>query len=889
MSIFRRFSNLFLRSKIEREIDAELRSHIEMRTEDNIAAGMSAEEARRDARLRFGNDAALKERVTAADAALMLDSVGWDIRYALRQLRKSPGFTFVALVTLALGIGATTAIFSAVNPILFEPLPYPHANRILTIWDTFRGVRFETTFGTYRELTERSRSFEALAAFEPWQPVMTGAAKPERLEGQSVSASYFRTLGVAPEMGRDFLAAEEDVFHGPKVAILSDRLWRRRFSADGAILGRQIKLGGDNYIVIGVMPQGFENVLASSAEIWTPLQYDMRNLTNFNSWEWGHHLRIAGRLRAEVSADAARRELDQIARTPETEFPRPRWASLRNGLIVDSLQDDMAHVVKPALLAVLGAVVLVLMIASVNVTNLLLARAAQRRGEFAMRATLGAGRVRMIQQSLTESLLLAGLGGALGMAVAEAGVRVLVVLSPPGLPRVSAIAVDGPVFAFTLAITTLVGLAAGLLPALQTPRVNLQIGLQQSSRLTAGGQHWIRQVLVVAEVALAAVLLVSAGLLLRSMQRLLAVDPGFSAAPLLTMQVQTSGHQFDELASAPGVGDRARRRFFERALEQVRQVPGVTAAAFTSLLPLSDDPSWIGTYGASFENDDLEGGRNVFRYAVSPGYCEAMGIPLRRGRFLNEHDVAGAPQTALISESLAKRQFPGQDAIGKRLHVGPRDRPWYRVVGVVGDVKQTSLALNEPDAVYLSTAQTWFADDTLSLVVKARGDAAALAPTIREAIWLVDKDQAIVRVATMSDLVAVSVAERHFVLALFEAFGLVALVLAATGIYGVLSGGVTARRREIGVRSALGASRVSILTLVLGQGLRTACVGAALGWLGAVAASRAIATLLFGVSALDTVTYCGVIAGLLSVAAIACFAPALRAALVNPVEVLRSE
>jgi putative ABC transport system permease protein len=892
MPLARRIANLFRRSHVDREIDAELRSHIEMRAADNLAAGMSREDALRDALLRFGNPATTKERTAAEDAALAIESVGRDVRYALRQLRRSPGFAATAIVILALGIGASTAIFSAVDPILFEPLPYPHASRIMMIWDIYRGRRSDITYGTYRELAERSRSFEALAAFEPWQPAITGGDKPERLDGQTVSASYFHMIGVSPVLGRDFLPAE-DVFNGPKVAILSDRLWRRRFAADRAVVGSQVKLSGDNYTVIGVMPKSFENVMASSTEIWTPLHYDTRNMTDFASSVWGHHLHMAGRLRAGVSLDQARRELAQIGSAPEMEFPRPRWAALSNGFIVDSLQDDMVRGVKPALLAILGAVLLVLLIACVNVTSLLLARCVQRRSEFAMRATLGAAKARLIRQSLTESLLLAIFGGALGIVVAEVGVRVLVALSPPGLPRVDAIAVDGPIPAFALAIATLVGLAAGLIPALQAPSANLQIGLQQTSRMTGTNRQWTRRTLVVSEVALALILLVGAGLLLRSMQRLLSVDPGFSAANLLTMQVQTFGHQFDELPSAPGVGDAKRRLFFQQALEQVRKVPGVESAAFTSLLPLSDDPSWLSTYGVQFEDggrhDDGPQGGQVFRYAASPGYCQTMGIPLLRGRFLDERDVAGAPQSALISQSLARRRFPGQDPIGKRLHVGPTDRPWYTVVGVVGDVKQSSLALNEPDAVYLSTAQTWFADDTLSLVVRTRGDAAALAPAVRDAVWSVDKNQPIVRVATVSDLLAVMVAERRFVLVLFEAFGLVALVLAATGIYGVLASTVAERVREIGVRTALGASRANILALIVRQGILLTALGLLIGLGGATLASRAVAALLFGVSRLDPITYAGVAALLLCVSAIACLVPARRAASIDPMQALRNE
>lgn len=886
MSIVNRIANLFRRSKVDREIDAEMRVHIAMRTADNIAAGMTPEEARRDALVRFGSRAAMSERTASADMALALDSLARDLRFAWRQLLRSPGFAVTAIGVLALGIGASTAIFSAVNLILFEPLPYPHASRIVTVWDAYQGDRLESTYGTYHELAGRSHSFETLAAFEPWQPVITGSGRPERPDGQTISANYFHMLGVSPALGRDFRESDE-ALRGPNVTILSDRMWRERFAADRGVLGRQIKLNDDNYTIVGVMPAEFENVLLPTAQLWTPLPYGPADLTNFNSWEWGHHLRMAGRLRAGVKLDDVQRELDQIARNPIQQYVRPPWASMRNGFVVQSLQEDTVRGVKTALLAVLGAVMLVLLIACVNVSNLLLARGTQRQAEFAMRATLGAARRRLIRQVLTETLLLALFGGALGIVVAEAGVRTLIALSPPGLPRVHAIALDAPVFAFAFGITALVGLAAGLIPALQTSRSDLQSGLRQSSRTTAGG-HKARRILVVSEVALALTLLVSAGLLMRSMERLLSVDPGFSTDNVLTMQVQTAGHKFDNLPSAR-VGDDVRRRFFTQALEEARRVPGVVSAGFTSFLPLSDDPSWEGLFGAQFEKDPPGRRQSVYRYAVSPGYCETMGIPLRRGRLINESDIAGAPQVALISESLAKRKFPGGDAIGQRIQFGTKDYPPYTIVGIVGDVRQSSLALDEPDAVYLSTAQTWFADETLSLVVRTHGDAAALAPEIRDAIWRVDRDQPVLRVVTMARLRDLSVAQRRFVLMLFETFGLVALVLAATGIYGLLASSVAERTREIGVRSALGATRGSILALFVRQGIRLTAIGLAIGIGGAMLASRAITALLYGVSRLDPITYAAVALLLLVVSIIACLVPAQRAASVDPMQALRSE
>jgi putative ABC transport system permease protein len=799
-----------------------------------------------------------------------------DLRYGARMLWRKPGFMLVAALTLALGIGASTAIFSVVNPILFEPLPFPQAGRIAMVWDKGPGgSRQDVTFGSYRELAQRSRSFDALAVMRPWQPTLIGPAEPERLDGQRVSASYFRVLGMPPALGRDF-DSSDDRIGGPKVAILTDNLWRRRFGGDPNIIGRQITLEDTGFTVIGVMPGEFENVLSPSADVWTLLQYDS-SLPSFQSREWGHHLRLVGRLRTGVGMSEASQELDTIARAPMREFSRPRWSSLENGLIVNSLQDEVTRGVKPALLAILGAVLLLLAIACMNVTNLLLARGAQRRGEFAVRAALGAGRARIIRQLLTESLSLAALGGVLGMMVAGFGIDALVALSPPGLPRIGAVRLDGAVFAFGLCVTTLVGLVIGLIPALRVSRSDLRSALQQSAGRAAGGRQLTRRALVVVEVALAFVLLAEAGLLMRSLQRLFAISPGFDTERLLTMQLRVSGRRFD---------DDVTRRFFAEALEAARSAPGVTAAAFTSQTPLSGE---LDEYGVRFENDDPNVGYSSFRYTVSPGYFEMMGIPLRRGRLLDAQDVTGAPMVALISESLAQRKFPGQDPVGRRVRLGPADGPFHTIVGVVGDVKQASLAASQADAFYTTPEQWRFADNTMSLMVRARGDAAALAPAVRKAIWSVDKDQAIARVATMDDLLARLAAERRFALILLETFGLVALALAATGIYGVLSGSVTERTREIGLRLALGASRNQILTLALRQGMTGAALGIVIGLCGAVAATRAIVTLLFDVSRLDPMTYLGVIALFLGVSAIACWGPAWRAARVDPMVALRCD
>ncbi len=863
MTLWARFRSwlgaMLQRSRLESEMDAELRFHMEAYAQDLVRGGVPHQEAMRRARIELGGVERVKEEGREARGVNLVESLVQDLRYGASNMLRTPGFTAITVLTLALGIGATTAIFSAVNPILFQSLPYPDAGQIMMISDVRGdGSRLDVTFHTYREVLERSRSFEAMAVTKPWRPTLTSTTQPERLDGQRVSAMYFRTLGISPALGRDFDLSDD-------------------------IVGRQVTLEGNLYTVIGVLPSAFENVLAPLAELWSPLQYDTRNITSLQTREWGHHLRMVGRLRSSLGSEQLRRELDTIARNPVREFPRPAWASLELGLTANSLQHDVTENVRPALLAVLGAVLLVLIIACVNVTNLLLARGVRRRGEFALRAALGAGRRRLVQQLLTESLLLALTGGVAGLAVAQLGVRALVALSPSELPRVGAIGVDGAVLAFALCVTTLIGLVVGLIPALRASRNEPQIGLQKSSQRTAGGHQWARRALVVAEVALALVVLVSAGLLLRSLDHLFAIAPGLDPSHVLTMQVQASGRRFDD--------DSARYRFFAQALEAVRRVPSVKTAAFTSQLPLSGD---LDGYGIQFEDDNSPNGDYAgFRYAVTPGYFEAMGIPLRRGRLLDEHDMADSPVAVLISESLAMRKFPGRDPLGQRVRMGPDigrpDRPWYTIVGVVGDVKQVSLAASDSDALYITTTHWSDVDNVQSLVVRARGDAGALAPAVRNAIWSVDKDQPIVRVATMDDLLASTAAERRFALTLFETFALVALILAAAGIYGVLSGSVAERTREIGVRLALGASREGILALVVREGMTLTVLGVLIGLAGAVVASQAIAAMLFGISPFDPVTYLGVIVLLAGVAVIACGVPAWRAMKVDPIVALRYE
>jgi predicted permease len=874
--------NLVRREAADREIVDEVASYLEQAAASLEDEGLSPEEARRAARRQLGTPTAIHEDVRAYGWERAVDAIASDLRYGVRRLLARPGTAIAGALTLALGIGASTTIFSTVNPVLFERLPYPDAGRLMMVWDGQGGTRLEPTFGTYREIVERSRSFEALAVMRPFPPTLTGVAEPERLDGQYVSASYFRVLGVTPARGRDF-RAEEDVPGAPFVAVISDSLWRRRFGGDESVVGRQVMFDGLPVTVIGVLPPAFENVLSPSAEIWSPLQYDPA--LPIDGREWGHHLRMVGRLRPDVRPDQAARELDDISRTDMPAFPRPAWATLQDGFITVPLQDELTRAVRPALLAILGGVALLLGLACVNVTNLLLARGAERRGELAMRAALGATRARVFRQLLTEGLLLAVCGGALGIAVAYAAVDVVAVLHPPGLPRADAIEIDTGVLLFAVLLTTLTGLMTGLAPALWGSDRRRQSELRRRSARVTSGETMARRGLVVAQVALALVLLAGAGLLVRSLQSLFDVPTGFQPSGVLTMQVQTAGLEFRDASVTDG--------FFDEALDRVREIPGIDGAAFASQLPLTGEEDVWGVHFETVPEGAAEQSRDAHRYAVSAGYLEGMGIPLLAGRTLNAGDVSGTLPVAVLSESMARRRMPGLDPIGRRFRIGPSESgPWFTIVGVVADVTQTSLAVSATDAIYVPATQ-WsegrFADNARWLVVRSDRETADLTSSVREAIRSVDGNQSILRVAAMDERLRASEADRRFALFVFEAFGVVALILAALGTYSLLSSSVTERTREIGVRAALGASRRRVLGLVLRQGMVLAALGILIGLAGSVAASRALETLLFGVSRLDLPTHLAV-AGLLAiVAAAACGLPAWRAAQVPPSIALRAE
>jgi putative ABC transport system permease protein len=863
----------------DRDIADEVHDFFDRAVAAHLEEGLSLEQAKRAARLELGNPRAIRDEVRSYGWQHAVETIAADIRYGARQLRAAPAFTAVAILTLALGLGATTAIFSALRPILLAPLDYPEPNRIVAIIEARAdGSRTDGTFGMYRWLAERSRSLEAIAVVKAWQPTVTGVDQPERPVGLRATASYFQTLGVSPSIGRAF-TADEDQAGGPTVVVLSDSLWWRRFARDPSAIGREIVLDERRYTIVGVMPPSFEDALTPGAELWAPLQYAMSQ-----GRAWGHHLRTIARLRASVTMAQAADEIQALGGLALTEL-RPVTYARHVDFLVARLGDEMVRDVKPTLLIVAAAVGLLLVIACVNVTNLLIARGIHRRAEFALRIALGAGRGRLIRQLLTECWLLAVLGGVAGIFVAEIGVRALVAIGPAGVHRLDAMRVDAAVFAFAFSLAALVGSGIGLVAAVQAAQGDPQRSLQHGSPRIAGGLRRARGALVVVEVALALMLLIGSGLLLRSLLRLFGVPPGFDPADVVTVQVAASGRRFDQ--------PEALAAYFAEALEAVRRVPGVISAGFTSQLPLSGDRD---EYGVRFDRepgDDpaaIQQGFNTFRYGVSPRYLETMRLPILRGRAFDEGDRAGGLPVAIISASLARLKFASPDAaLGRRLQIGPTDAPFYTIVGVVGDVKQLSLTGDTAAAIYTPAAQWFSPDRVMSFAIRANGDAGALTSAVRQAIWSVDRNQPIVRAATMDELVAAGSADRRFAVVVFEAFAIAALLLAAAGIYGVLAGRVAERTREIGIRSVLGASRWMIVEGVVRDGLRLTAAGVVGGLIGAAAATPAFSLLLFGVSPLDPLTYCCVVATLTVVALAACAVPAWRAAQIDPTLALKAE
>ncbi len=801
-----------------------------------------------------------------------------DVRYGLRAMRRSPGFTAIAVLALALGIGANTAIFSVVDSVLLRPLPYADPDRLVVVLLRGRDPVSPANFVDWRD---RNHVFERMGAADYWTPNLTGLDRPEHLTALRLTPDILPMLGVQPLLGRMFLPDTVEPGKDREV-VLTHRLWQRRFAGDPSVVGRTLTLDGQSYTVIGVMPRSFRFTpfWATKAELYAPLSEPLQSPSRTHQ-----HLRAFARLKPGVSLGQARAEIATITARLEKEFP----GTNRNVNVVP-LKEVVVGDIRPALLVLLGAVGFVLLIACANVAHMLLARAAARQKEVAIRTTLGAGRSRIIRQFLTESLLLAFLGGGAGLLLAAWGVRALVALGPENIPRVESIGLDSRVLVFLLFVSIVSGVAFGLVPALQASSANLADSLKESARGSTGGirGNRLRSLLLASEFALALMLLIGAGLMIRSFIALQSVDPGFDPKNVLSLIVSVTG-------SAEAEPNR-RAAFYEELLNRVRGLPGVVSAGAINHLPLAGD-TWNRTFFVEGRPRPRPGeGTSAVYRVVLPGYFHAMGIPVLRGRDIAESDDRSAPGAVVVNEWLAKKWWPNEDAVGKRITLDDKDWPWLTVVGVVKNAVRSDWAAPPSEEIYLPYLQNRQYLESpgshvayMTLVVRANGDPAALAPSVRSLVWSFNRDLPVSEVQTMEQVVAESTAQPRLYLILLGAFASVALILAAVGIYGVISYSVSRRTHEIGIRMALGATRGKVVRLVVGQGMALALAGAGVGLVGALGLTRLMSGLLYGVRPTDTVTFLAVPLVLGGVAFAASYIPARRVARTDPMAALRSE
>jgi putative ABC transport system permease protein len=800
-----------------------------------------------------------------------------DVRTAFRALLARPAFTVVAVLTLALGIGANTAVYTVVHGVLLAPLPYPERHEVVVLNEISPQFPnpISVSWQNYVDWRDRSTSFETLAAFRSTQMTLTGIGEAERLPTRMVTASLLPMLGVELPLGRHF-AATDDQPGAPGVAILSENLWRRKFGAEREVLGRSVQLDNHSYVVIGVLPAAFE--LFQAAEIYVPMGPWAATLPDDRGWHPG--ILPVARLKDGVSIDKARAEMEIISRQLEAEYPQfNRDLRIR----VMPLHDMLVQNVRPALIVLLGAVALVLLIACGNVANLLLARAVGRRKEIALRTAIGGSRARIMRQLVTESLLLAILGGGAGLLIATWSVTGLMTLVT-GLPRAGQIEMDTPVLLFAVTVSLVTGVLFGLVPALQATRFDIREALNQEGRGSSSGgvhHHRMRSVLVVAEVALALVLLIGAGLMLRSFAALQRVAAGFDTSNLLVVDLPLSPTTYG--------ADLARTTAVDRIRERVSRLPGVESAALTTGLPMAGAGATVHFNIAGRPPKGPEDYRLAGYRAVTPRYFETLGIPLRRGRLLTEADRDGTPLVAVINESMARQHFADVDPVGQRFAIGTEsdsETPFIEIVGVVGDVLQ-SFESGANAEYYLPYAQ--YPHPVLaglyrnvSLVVRTGGEPTTLAPSVRAAVLEMDADQPLVNLRTMQQAIGSSVSQPRLQTTLLTIFASVAVTLAIIGVYGVMAYTVSQRTQEIGVRLALGATRADVLRLIVGQGVKLAALGIAIGLAGAVFATRAVQSLLFETDGLDMPTFAGAAAIIAVAAALASYIPARRAAAVAP-------
>ncbi|HEU4451578.1 MAG TPA: ABC transporter permease [Longimicrobium sp.] len=801
----------------------------------------------------------------------MMEAFRQDLRFALRWLAKSPGFAAVVVLTLALGIGANTAIFSVVNAVLLRPLPYPDPERIVRVWP-----ESPLPPGGFVEMDEGKRAFERLGGVGAEGAfALTGAGGPERLEGADVTAGLFPMLGVAPAAGRGF-TPDENAPGRDAVVVLSHALWQQRFGASPAVIGQRITLNGVPRTVVGVMPAGFQ-FPSRRTQLWVPTVLDAANPASY--WNPGG-LNVYGRLAEGATPEQALREVRTLLPRMKEKFPWPMPDAWGAGLSVVPLQTLMAGEVRKGLMVLLGAVGAVLLIACVNVANLLLARTAARRREMATRAAMGASRMRLLRQMLTESILLSLAGGAGGLLLALAGGRVLLAALPADLPRSGEVGVDARVLGFTLLLALGTGVLFGLLPAIRASRGDLHASLKAGGRRSgSASSQRLSGALVMVEVALAVVLVIGAGLLLQSLWKLRQVDPGFRPEGVTTARLTLTGPRFEDPARVAA--------FYDDVLTRVRALPGVRAASVVSQLPLDGAFS-----GFPFEVEGRPPAPGAApptagSWVATPDHLRAMGIPLLRGRSFEAADGAGSVRVALVNEALARRYWPGEDPIGKRLRPAWMREGWLTVVGVVGNVRHEGLGSQDGPEFYRAFAQE--PAPVMTLVVRADAAPQAMAAALRAAVAAADPDVPASDLRPLEAVVSASVARPRFTSLLLAVFAAVALVLGAVGIYGVVAYAVSQRTHEIGVRMALGAGSDTVLRLVLRQGAVLAGIGVVLGLAAALALTRVLGSLLFGVSALDPLTFAAVGTAVVAVALVASWVPARRAARVDPAVALRTE
>lgn len=859
-----------------------MRLHLEMAAEANVEKGMPPEEARRAALRSFGNFDSVRERAYEVRGGGMLETFLQDFRYAGRMLTKQAGFTVVAALTLALGVGANTAIFSVVEGLLLRPLPYRHAERVVVVWENNR-VRNRphnvVNPANFLDWQDQAKSFDQMAAFVDQRYNLTGTGEPEEVPSQLATPNLFTLLGAPAALGRTF--TPEDAAAGREdVAVISHGLWQRRFGGKPDVIDRVISLSGASVTIIGVMPPDFkwflkENSLTGKpADLWRPMTF-----TEEQRVRRGRYMSAVARLAPGVSQEQARAELDAIAGSLESQYAdfNTGW-----GVTLVPLRDQLSGEIKPALLVLLGAVGFVLLISCVNVASLLLARAAGRHKEMAVRSAMGAGRRRIVRQLLTENLLLALLGGSLGLLLSRWCVQALVALSPENLINAEQVGVNLPVLGFTLAVSLLTGIVFGLAPALEASRVKLSETLKESSRGNAGSSRGrrVRDALVVAEVGLAFVLLVGAGLMARSFLRLSAVDPGFDTTNLLTLRVILPPAKYSEDGKVVA--------FFREALEHMRTLPGVRSASAVSALPFADLGAAT-SFAIEGKPAPAAGEEPVTDVrVVDEEYFRTMNIPVVAGRTFTAREAVEDGKVAVINQAMARTYFPGEDPVGKRITVNMQDEPEpTEIIGVVGDARYSSLEGEVRPMVYWTHPQLVYS--SMMIILRTSVEPESLAAGARREILAIDKDQPVSDVRTMESWLAESISRTRFGTLLLGGFAGLALILAALGVYGVMSHSVAQRENEIGVRMALGAQARDVLRLVIRQGLLLVIAGVALGLLGALALTRVLSSLLYGVSATDPLTFAAIALLLLGVSWIACYIPARRATRVDPLAALKYE